>query len=77
MGRGRRFTSNLPAERDAFIGRNEALRAVSELFDSDARLVTLLGIGGIGKTRLALRYARSWLGDYSGARGSAIFKLPQ
>lgn len=57
---------NLPAERDGFIGRNEALRAVAELFDSDARLVTLLGIGGIGKTRLALRYARSWLGDYSG-----------
>jgi predicted ATPase/class 3 adenylate cyclase/Tfp pilus assembly protein PilF len=57
---------NLPAERDAFVGREEPLRVLQELLDSSSRLVTLLGIGGIGKTRLALRHARTWLGDYPG-----------
>lgn len=58
--------NNLPAERDAFIGRHEAQRALASRFDEGARLVTLLGIGGIGKTRLALRHGRTWLGEYLG-----------
>jgi len=57
---------NLPAERDAFVGREKPLGDLEELLDSSSRLVTLLGIGGIGKTRLALRHARTWLGDYPG-----------
>ena len=56
----------LPSERDGFVGRGDALSALADLFDREARLVTVLGIGGIGKTRLALRYARQWLGDYPG-----------
>ena len=62
----RALPNNLPAERDAFIGRHDALRALAKHFDGGARLVTLLGIGGIGKTRLSLCHARSWLGDYPG-----------
>lgn len=62
----RKIPNNLPAERDTFIGRSDALHALTRLFDGNARLVTLLGIGGIGKTRLALRHARAWLGDYPG-----------
>lgn len=63
----RELPHNLPAEPDAFVGRREALQALAHRFDDDgARLVTVLGIGGIGKTRLALRYARSWLGDFPG-----------
>jgi predicted ATPase/class 3 adenylate cyclase len=58
--------NNLPAERDSFIGRRSALQGLANAFDGGARLVTLLGIGGIGKTRLALHYARTWLGDYPG-----------
>ena len=57
---------NLPAERDAFIGRDEPLRRLQALLDGETRLVTVLGIGGIGKTRLALRHARAWLGDFPG-----------
>lgn len=58
--------NNLPAERDVFIGRDGELRSLATLMESQARLATVLGVGGIGKTRLALRYARTWLGSYPG-----------
>jgi predicted ATPase len=35
-------------------------------FDDGARLVSLLGIGGCGKTRIATRFGRTWLGDFPG-----------
>jgi predicted ATPase/DNA-binding CsgD family transcriptional regulator len=47
---------NLPAELTSFIGRQEQVAQVKRLL-SDARLVTLVGVGGTGKTRLALRVA--------------------
>ena len=62
----RELPHSLPAERDSFVGRRDALQALAHGFEDGTRLVTLLGIGGIGKTRLALRHARGWLGDYPG-----------
>jgi predicted ATPase/class 3 adenylate cyclase/Flp pilus assembly protein TadD len=62
----RSIPNNLPAERDPFVGREDALQALQKVLDGPTRLTTLLGIGGIGKTRLALRHARTWLGDYPG-----------
>jgi predicted ATPase/class 3 adenylate cyclase/Flp pilus assembly protein TadD len=62
----REVRHNLPAERDAFIGRRDSLAALARLFDSGVRLVSVLGIGGTGKTRLALRFAWTRLGDYPG-----------
>ena len=47
----------LPAEVESFIGREAELGMLAERFEHGARLVTLAGIGGIGKTRLAVRYA--------------------
>ena len=44
---------SLPAERDAFVGRATPLRELARRFDAGARLVSVLGIGGTGKTRLA------------------------
>jgi predicted ATPase len=55
----------LPAERDAFVGREGDLRALADLAET-ARLVTVLGAGGTGKTRLVTRFAWVWLGEWPG-----------
>jgi predicted ATPase/DNA-binding SARP family transcriptional activator len=47
---------NLPAPVSSFVGRTAELAELAELLRS-ARLVTLTGIGGAGKTRLALEAA--------------------
>ena len=49
--------SNLPASLNTFIGRRIELAAVERLIGS-ARLVTLAGAGGVGKTRLAMEAAK-------------------
>ena len=53
-----RTCTNLPAARTPFIGRQGELLALNELLaDRHVRLVTIVGPGGIGKTRLALALA--------------------
>lgn len=55
-------SSNLPSQPTPFIGRQTELERLAELLHDQAiRLVTLLGVGGIGKTRLALAAAESQL----------------
>jgi predicted ATPase/DNA-binding SARP family transcriptional activator len=49
--------SLLPAPMSRFIGRRKELARAGELLSS-ARLLTLSGVGGCGKTRLALELAR-------------------
>ncbi|TDC74418.1 BTAD domain-containing putative transcriptional regulator, partial [Actinomadura sp. 7K507] len=48
--------TNLPAQISELVGRDEAVAQVQALLES-ARLVTLIGPGGVGKTRLALETA--------------------
>ncbi len=48
---------NLPAQWTSFVGREHELSAVARMLDR-ARLVTLTGAGGVGKTRLALAVAQ-------------------
>ena len=58
------LTSTLPATTTSFVGRTEELSKIADLLaDSECRLLTLLGPGGIGKTRLALQAAAQQL-DY-------------
>ena len=62
----RRIKHSLPAERDSFVGRHAALVELSRRFAAGARLVSVLGMGGSGKTRLVTRWAWNWLGDFPG-----------
>ncbi|MBD0740691.1 AAA family ATPase [Streptomyces sp. CBMA152] len=67
--------SNLPSELNGFVGRERELAALHGLL-GEARLTTVVGVGGVGKTRLALRAAAAvaaqerycdgvWLADLS------------
>jgi predicted ATPase len=50
------FPGNLPLQVSSFIGRDVELGRVAKALH-EARVVTLTGVGGVGKTRLALRVA--------------------
>ncbi|NJL95632.1 MAG: protein kinase [Anaerolineae bacterium] len=64
--------SNLPAETTPFIGRAAELAALAGLVDAPQnRLVTVLAPGGMGKTRLALEFAR---GQRPKPRGGQRFR---
>ncbi len=50
---------NLPFQATPFVGRQTDLTEISELLANPAcRLLTLVGVGGIGKTRLSIEAAR-------------------
>jgi len=57
---------NLPAQLTPFVGRERELAELERLLDStaEARLVTVLGPGGMGKTRLALEAASRQVNSY-------------
>ncbi|MFI6906399.1 tetratricopeptide repeat protein [Nonomuraea sp. NPDC050394] len=56
---------NLPAEPNLFVGRESDVDELVQLLDV-ARVVTLCGAGGIGKTRLAIRLAARLAPRFSG-----------
>jgi len=63
---GARPPHNLPIELTSFIGRTEELAQIAErLADPACRLLTLVGAGGIGKTRLALQAAAEQLANFA------------
>jgi predicted ATPase/class 3 adenylate cyclase len=57
------FTTNLPTQRSSFVGREAELAAVKDAL-ADARLVTLTGVGGVGKTRLAVQIAAEVIAEF-------------
>ncbi|MGA6174026.1 AfsR/SARP family transcriptional regulator [Streptomyces sp. NPDC012600] len=82
--------SNLPVPLTPLVGRRQALADLSQLL-SEARLVTLTGPGGVGKTRLAVAAATAerdgrrageladgiWLVEFSGVRAGTPADLAQ
>lgn len=59
----RQVPNNLPQQATSFLGREHELDDISAALKT-SRLVTLLGMGGLGKTRLALQVASESLAEY-------------
>ncbi|MBV9309488.1 MAG: hypothetical protein JOZ73_01570 [Solirubrobacterales bacterium] len=57
MARPRRQLGNLPADSTSFVGRRREMAEIAKKLTS-ARLVSLVGPGGVGKTRLAIKSGR-------------------
>ncbi len=56
---------NLPAQPTTFVGRHDEIADVANrLNDPNCRLLTLVGPGGIGKTRLAIEIASQKVGEF-------------
>ncbi|MFJ3203600.1 ATP-binding protein [Streptomyces sp. NPDC086989] len=77
---------NLPSELSRFVGRGAELTEVGRLLEA-SRLVTVTGVGGVGKSRLALAVAREaaeraqerhcdgvWLAELSCVRDPALLE---
>lgn len=57
--------SNLPLDLTPFVGREDELRQLAGLLEDPAcRLITLVGPGGAGKTRLAIKAAEAGIGAF-------------
>lgn len=68
----RRAQTNLPAAATSFVGRRADLAALGARFD-EGRLVTIVGPGGMGKTSLALQFARDQLAAYTSKHGGGVW----
>src|SRR2546429_3275210 len=80
MARPKHRLGNLPAEATSFVGRRRELGEIRKKL-ATARLVSLVGPGGVGKTRLALRIAAdlgrgfadgAWLVELAEIRDGAL-----
>ena len=56
--------NNLPVQLTSFIGRDREVREIIKLLN-EARLVTLTGVGGTGKTRLSVQIAAELTGSFA------------
>ena len=56
---------NLPSQPTPFVGREEELAQITQLLaEPSCRLLSLLGPGGVGKTRLAIRAAEGQIHEF-------------
>jgi len=68
--------SHLPVARSTFVGRDEELTQLKRLVQ-ETGLVTVVGAGGVGKTRLALEVAHALVGDYDDLRLAELAALSE
>ncbi|MBW8741317.1 MAG: hypothetical protein JF623_01520 [Acidobacteria bacterium] len=64
--------TNLPVASSALVGRERELDEITSLLTDSARLITLTGPGGSGKTRLALQAAAELVDEFAGG----VFFVP-
>jgi predicted ATPase/class 3 adenylate cyclase len=57
------FSGNLPLQLTSFVGRTGELATLTQAVHG-ARLVTVIGVGGVGKTRVAVQAAADVVSDY-------------
>ena len=77
---GEEVPHNLPAPRSSLIGRDDELAELEKLL-TEGRMVTIVGPGGVGKTRLGVEIARRrrlqhldgvWLAELAPVRDGAL-----
>ena len=59
--------SNLPPALGRMVGRSKVVVEIQRLLQTEQRLITISGAGGIGKTTVALSVGHGALADFSGA----------
>jgi predicted ATPase/transcriptional regulator with XRE-family HTH domain len=70
------FPHNLPTLLTTFVGREaETARLIDYLANPTTRLVTLVGEGGVGKTRLALQVAHTIANERIGPFGDGVYLI--
>jgi predicted ATPase/class 3 adenylate cyclase len=65
-------TATLPVQPTPLLGREQELREMSDLLADGARLITLTGVGGVGKSRLAVALAE----DEAAAFPDGVYFVP-
>ena len=66
---GLQLRTNLPGDPGLFVGRERLLDAVDRFFQKGRKVVVLKGHGGMGKTRLAVRYGGLHVHEYASGGG--------
>lgn len=66
------FVHNLPTDPVSFVGRKQELVELNRLLtqEKDCRLLTIVGPGGMGKTRLAIETARLFLPENTASKSA-------
>jgi DNA-binding SARP family transcriptional activator len=68
---------NLPLHPTPFVGRKDELARIHRLLnDPSRRLVTVTGVGGVGKTRLALQAATQAVHEKSASFPNGVYLVP-